>query len=214
MLTETRYCRHCNSRYTYYRSGTPDTPYNDHDYCPNCKKIIVDALRKSAKPTTYEGYQLLSEMDKELVVARLKELIEEESKDVNFNGHLFKNLGGAFVGGLLKGKFKDGETNEEFFPRYLYYNTFGEGFVVVGSSYKDLDDAVVYLVNDYESSDDSLIGHHCYRRNDYDSYNALMEPWCNVLKRMGEIKPIDIGEPLGKLFYFDWKVMPNEKGEE
>jgi hypothetical protein len=43
------YCKNCGARYNWQASGNHwalDTPekYNDHEYCPECKKAIIDAL--------------------------------------------------------------------------------------------------------------------------------------------------------------------------
>lgn len=40
-----RRCKHCQSVYVYYVSGGHYyLPYNDRDYCPDCKKAILSAL--------------------------------------------------------------------------------------------------------------------------------------------------------------------------
>lgn len=51
MRVAIHYCVHCGAKYYFQLSGTVtavDTPaeYRDKDYCPECKKAIVDALSK------------------------------------------------------------------------------------------------------------------------------------------------------------------------
>lgn len=49
MTTQARYrCRHCLIPYTYYPSGY-NSIYNNEDYCPDCQKIILDALENVPK---------------------------------------------------------------------------------------------------------------------------------------------------------------------
>ena len=50
------FCKNCGAEYRYQASGSHwslDTPkeYNDFDYCPECKKVIVDVLVKIPKKT-------------------------------------------------------------------------------------------------------------------------------------------------------------------
>lgn len=42
-------CNHCYSKYLYYASGNVDYTYVDEDYCPDCMKVIKDALKKVEK---------------------------------------------------------------------------------------------------------------------------------------------------------------------
>ena len=45
MLLEFKRCRHCGSEYEYQASGCGcRNPNNDKDYCPECMKIILEAL--------------------------------------------------------------------------------------------------------------------------------------------------------------------------
>lgn len=49
------FCKNCGANYHWQASGDYklDTPeeYNDHEYCPKCKKAIVKALKKISKKT-------------------------------------------------------------------------------------------------------------------------------------------------------------------
>jgi len=46
------YCVNCGAKYKYQASGSTwvvDEKYNDHEYCPECKKAILEALDKIPK---------------------------------------------------------------------------------------------------------------------------------------------------------------------
>lgn len=49
MKVTTHRCKNCLQEYFYYLSGKPNTNFNDEQYCPECKKAIVEAL-KTIKP--------------------------------------------------------------------------------------------------------------------------------------------------------------------
>jgi hypothetical protein len=48
MSVERKRCVHCQSPYVYhpsfYGGEEVDYPYNHHDYCPDCRKVVVEAL--------------------------------------------------------------------------------------------------------------------------------------------------------------------------
>ena len=79
MTTQAIYrCSHCLIEYDYYPSGCPysNTRLNDDAYCPNCKQVILDALKhvpqkveRFTKP--YEG----------ITLEELKEKVEEQRKN-------------------------------------------------------------------------------------------------------------------------------------
>jgi len=47
-----QYCKNCGAEYKWQASGSNwevDRTYNDHEYCPECKKAIIEALVKIPK---------------------------------------------------------------------------------------------------------------------------------------------------------------------
>lgn len=62
-------CVHCGSRYCYQASGHGATEYNDGNYCPGCKKAIVDAL-KSVPPVAKAAWRATRDVS----VAQLVEI--------------------------------------------------------------------------------------------------------------------------------------------
>lgn len=45
-------CKHCGVRYTYYYSGMY-SPFNDSEYCSECKKTMLDSLSNVEKKFTF-----------------------------------------------------------------------------------------------------------------------------------------------------------------
>ena len=80
MLLEFKRCRHCGSEYDYQSSGYYcHNPYNDKDYCPECMKIILEALNKQSIKFTklymkVDNKSLIDELlkVKELVISKKK----------------------------------------------------------------------------------------------------------------------------------------------
>lgn len=86
MKTIIQRCKHCKSSYTYQISGDGCLDkYNDNDYCPKCKKRIVDTLNEI--PQKYEGVYREIPFDKELfsIFQEIKEIEER-------NDGFFSNL--------------------------------------------------------------------------------------------------------------------------
>lgn len=81
MIIAINRCKHCQIKYNWQASGSYwnlDTPeeYNDKDYCPECKKAIVDALSKIPK----KREKVLVETD-EVDLATLERWEIEERKN-------------------------------------------------------------------------------------------------------------------------------------
>lgn len=53
MRTTRKRCKHCGNEYSYQLSGNGDYQYNDEHYCPDCKKVMLDALENVPKKFTY-----------------------------------------------------------------------------------------------------------------------------------------------------------------
>lgn len=55
MLIYDKFCKNCGAKYWWQASGDYqlDSPkeYNDEEYCPECKKVIIEALAKISKKT-------------------------------------------------------------------------------------------------------------------------------------------------------------------
>jgi len=77
MTTATRTrCRHCQSSYIYhpsfYGGDEVNYPYNHHEYCPECYKVIQEALTKV--PVKYEKkFVLADKYTKEQIVDHQRE---------------------------------------------------------------------------------------------------------------------------------------------
>ena len=78
MTTQARYrCLHCLIPYTYYPSGY-NSLYNNYDYCPDCQKVILDALKNVPKRV-----ERFSKPYQDITIEDLKKIVksqEEESK--------------------------------------------------------------------------------------------------------------------------------------
>ena len=68
MIEEFIRCRHCRAVYHHYVSGCPpfvDTErLNDREYCPDCKKVILEALEK-VPPKVEEFWETTDVVSKE-----------------------------------------------------------------------------------------------------------------------------------------------------
>lgn len=74
-------CKHCGDEYTHQWSGNydaVDTPkeYRDQDYCPECKKAIVEALKEIPVKFKYE-FADTDEVDLDTLERWEKEFWEE-----------------------------------------------------------------------------------------------------------------------------------------
>lgn len=82
MKTYKTRCKHCGREYTFQASGEGCLDnYNDKDYCPTCKKAIVDALSKV--PKKFVGIYKEIPLDNNLLPI-FKEIKEEDEKDRGF----------------------------------------------------------------------------------------------------------------------------------
>lgn len=73
-------CKHCGIEYRWQASGS-DMPgqYNDHEYCGECKKAIVDALGKIERKFGYKFFDTDEVTLDELL--KREEEIKQEHKD-------------------------------------------------------------------------------------------------------------------------------------
>lgn len=79
------YCKNCGAKYTFQGSGryigvTP-REYNDRDYCPECKKAIIDSLEKIEKKS-FLDWVSTNEVTLENLLNEKARLREEEIKKV------------------------------------------------------------------------------------------------------------------------------------
>lgn len=82
MKTYITRCKHCGMEYTFQASGEGCFDnYNDRDYCPTCKKAIVDALNK--EPKKFVGRYKEIPLDNNLL-STFKEIKEEDEKNRGF----------------------------------------------------------------------------------------------------------------------------------
>jgi len=77
-------CIHCGTQYTHQCSGSydaVDTPreYRDKDYCPDCKKVIFEALSNIPKKFEYK-FVVTDEVNLETLLRWEKEEIEDAKK--------------------------------------------------------------------------------------------------------------------------------------
>lgn len=83
MRTGINECKHCLDEYDVQFSGENvlDIPreYQDHEYCPECKKAIVDALAKIPKKYAYK-YVKTTEVDLDTLERWEQEKIDEINK--------------------------------------------------------------------------------------------------------------------------------------
>ena len=74
------YCKNCGAKYNWQASGnwSLDTPkeYNDREYCPECKKAIIDALAPISKKSIVKWIKT-DEVDLETLKRWKKEMLEE-----------------------------------------------------------------------------------------------------------------------------------------
>lgn len=86
MMHYMKRCTHCKTVYAYQASGYGcHDPLNDDEYCPDCKKVIVDALKdvpKKFDSTWVETNEVTYDFLKE---ERRKKEEEYEKRDVNGN---------------------------------------------------------------------------------------------------------------------------------
>lgn len=75
------YCKNCGEVYKWQASGNHwelDTPeeYNDREYCPECKKVIIDALAKIEKKSIVKWIKT-DVVDLETLKRWKREMLEE-----------------------------------------------------------------------------------------------------------------------------------------
>jgi len=89
MKSQINQCIQCGTEYTYISSaygGIPDAELNDHKYCPDCKKIINDALKKVKKKFIDKWVDASNEVT-------LSQLLSLEQHEVKCN----KDMTNSFV---------------------------------------------------------------------------------------------------------------------
>lgn len=80
MQTERRRCTHCGSEYSYQISGYGcQYEVNDEDYCPDCKKVILNALSNVPKKFTNKWKEI--PYDEKLVQGFNSLKKDEEERD-------------------------------------------------------------------------------------------------------------------------------------
>ena len=82
-----RECKHCGvdiPDFYFYESTGASSKYKDDDYCPECKKAIVDALKKIPVKFAYQDVKT-DEVDLETLMRWEKEHKEEVNKKVIIN---------------------------------------------------------------------------------------------------------------------------------
>jgi len=128
------YCINCGERYMFQWSGNydaiPDVPkeYRDKDYCPECKKAIVDALTPITKkseikwlPTTEVDIDTLLKWEEEL---REKQIAEDNANSTN---HPVFPRGRRVWAGLYNTDIKENSRQEQVMNpenRRLYFYRF------------------------------------------------------------------------------------------
>ena len=68
------FCKHCGIRHSFQGSGWGAPEYNDEDYCQECKKTIVDALKNIPKKAEMRFIP-----SKDFTEKEFKEKLEEHS---------------------------------------------------------------------------------------------------------------------------------------
>lgn len=85
MRTTRKRCKHCGIEYSYQLSGNWDYKYNDEHYCPDCKKVMLEALENVPKKFTYGWKEIpfnISEKMKNVKQKKLSFLAECKNKNI------------------------------------------------------------------------------------------------------------------------------------
>lgn len=183
MLFITNNCKHCGKTYNYQASGEGCfNKFNDKDYCPTCKKAIIDALNNI--PIRYvEKWKLISDVNYEELEELKKNYINKFNiaKIVSLN-----NKNNDYVEQFIK--------NSHLFQ--VEWNTNNPSLKEIYCMYS-YDIVEKCFTNDrwvYMDENPSFIN-CCY-------YN---------FKEFGEkISTKPLKEPVGDLYYEEWDVIFNK----
>ena len=84
MLIVQKRCKHCGKTYGHQLSGNGDYTYNDANYCPDCKKVMLDALKNV--PVKFEPSWKEIPVNITNNLASLKERVLSERKEIQEYG--------------------------------------------------------------------------------------------------------------------------------
>jgi hypothetical protein len=122
MIVRNHDCKHCGIEYVHQWSGNYNATgiqreYQDGEYCPECKKAIVDALAIIPVKFEYKGVQT-TEVDLETLKRWEEEFLEEHRviADSNMRGNMLPISRRVFAK-LVKSDFTESQVIEQVIGR-------------------------------------------------------------------------------------------------
>ena len=180
MITYFKHCSHCGITYLYQASGDGClNELNDKDYCPTCKKAIIDAL--NTIPVKYiEKWKLVSNIDYNDL-----ELLKEN------NENKFK------ISKLVGLNNSNNNCVEQFFKDNKLYQV---EWNTSNPSIKEIYCMYPYNTIEKQFSNEAWI---------YDNEKTRFVDCCYFnFKEFGKnIKAKPLNEPNGDLYYGEWDVI-------
>jgi hypothetical protein len=122
-----RYCKNCGAHYTWQGSGkyclsTPKE-FNDRDYCPECKKAIIESLAKIEKKTIIDHIYTTEVTPNELL-NEYEKIKKQESEQLKYNPYQFPKIRRVFASCYDDNLKESSVTKEVLFNEKLYYITY------------------------------------------------------------------------------------------
>lgn len=88
MIVTINECVHCGIEYRYQASGSMPGDYNDHEYCEECKEVLVKALKTIPKKFGYK-FVKTNEVSIETLLRWEKEKTEEHRMRMESGENIF-----------------------------------------------------------------------------------------------------------------------------
>jgi len=121
------YCKNCGARYQFQASGNYEAldierKYQDIEYCPECKKIIVDGLEKVEKKTEIRSISCNNFTFEEVINKRKEEQENFFKRNEKLNLENKFSIGKRVFVGHYNTKLGENSTQDAFvFENKLYF---------------------------------------------------------------------------------------------
>lgn len=183
MLTYSKHCKHCGNQYMYQASGNGClNTYNDENYCPECKKAIIDTLNKI--PIKFvEKWKKINDINYNEFLKPIKDdyLKNKEEKDKTFKEKYGVNsLANSFK--IVHSVDSSNNKVEEYYKDWCYYH--------VEWDEKNPDNKTIYCMYEFNVLD--------YTYNDkwyYDIKEKYIPCSCMSLTKFEDISVKPMSQP-------------------
>lgn len=198
MIIENQRCKYCGKVYSYHRSGEYcHDKYNNDTFCPECFKIMLNALESHEKNIIKYVSKYREVKDNHIEYIRDLKPLKDDYLNIYDENNLLPHV---MVTRFINFDLKDNHHLEG------YYFNCKEYIVQVNDN--DPSDYIIYLLSEYNTKDNKFTEKPwiIYDNNTNNrffhvtSYNALCKQLYDNIKQ----KPMN--KPLGKLWYADFDI--------